>query len=646
LFLLQQMKRIQVIGPKEDLGRAVDLLYRAGTVHLENAQDLIPETEIRLMSVRQDEADEITAVLATISAIFTTLPVIADDPDRQAQLSALLEHETHTELIARAREIIRTLETTTRELAAKKSELALSVVTLNRYAKVLDIIQPVEKELPVLEGFEVTILLIQEEHRDVLELIKKELDTITGDRFEMTATTVDAETLAAIMVFPKKYSEDVHSFIYSVNVNEVRLPKEYSGKPFYEMYSLLEMNRISALDEIAKIDADLLALSNTWYQELVVIKKQLANIHCELGAYRNFGTSEYTFVIMGWIPRKFLKKTRTALHETFSDHVVVCELPTTEKDMEDAPVFYDNPFWVKPFEFIMQLVAPPRYREVDPSPILAVFFPLFFGLMVGDIGYGLVILALALAIRYRFAAMEFARNLADILIISSIPTIFFGYLFGEFFGDLGETMGWIHPVTFLGISWNRVEAMIPMLIVAIAIGVVHVVLGLVIGIRNAMITKSRKHLFEKCGMLMMIAGLVVLMGMLTGVVPEAAIYPVIVLMVIALPLILMGAGVFGTIEVMSTVGNILSYARLMAIGMASVILAMVANRLGGAFEFAIIGIIVAILLHALNILLAMFSPSIHSVRLHLVEFFGKFYEGGGMVYRPFRKEAEIEGPGP
>ena len=640
------MKRIQVIGPKDELGRAVDLLYRAGTVHLENTHDLVPATEIRLMSVRQDEADEITAVLATISAIFSTLPVITDDPGRQAQLSATLEQKTHTELIGRAREIIRTLETTTRELAARKSELALSVTTLNRYAKVLDIIQPVEKELPVLEGFEVTILLIQEEHRDVLELIKKELDTITGNRFEMTATTVDAETLAAIMVFPKKYSEEIHAFIYSVNVNEVRLPKEYSGRPFYEMYALLEMNRISALDEIARIDADLLSLSNTWYQELVVIRNQLVNIHCELGAYRNFGTSEYTFVIMGWIPKKFLKKTKIALHETFGDRVAVCELPTTEKDMEDAPVFYDNPFWVKPFEFIMQLVAPPRYREVDPSPILAVFFPLFFGLMVGDIGYGLVILTLALVIRYRFSAMAFAKSLADILIISSIPTIFFGYLFGEFFGDLGETMGWLHPVTFLGISWNRVDAMIPMLIVAIAIGVVHVVLGLVIGIRNAMITKSRKHLFEKCGMLMMIAALVVLMGMLAGVVPDVAVYPAIVLMVIALPLILMGAGVFGTIEVMSTVGNILSYARLMAIGMASVILAMVANRLGGAFEFALIGIIVAILLHALNILLAMFSPSIHSVRLHLVEFFGKFYEGGGMVYRPFKKEAENDGPGP
>jgi V/A-type H+-transporting ATPase subunit I len=126
---------------------------------------------------------------------------------------------------------------------------------------------------------------------------------------------------------------------------------------------------------------------------------------------------------MGWIPKKYLKKTSRALQEAFGDRVVVRELQTTEKDLEEAPVFYDNPFWVKPFEFVMQLVSPPRYREIDPSPILAVFFPLFFGIMVGDIGYGFVILAFALVIRYRFKAMEFARNLADILIISSIPTI-------------------------------------------------------------------------------------------------------------------------------------------------------------------------------------------------------------------------------
>ena len=504
--MLQKMERIQVIGPKEDLGRVVDVLYRAGTLHLEDAPEIIPKAEISLDRIREDGSEDIASVLGRINAIFSTLPVIGDDPGIQDGLLASLENWTHPELVARAREIIGTLETTTRDLSGKKAELTLSITTLNRYAKVLAIIQPVEKELPALTGFEVTILLIQAEHREVLSLIGTELSTITGNRYEMSVTPVDAETLAAIMVFPKRYSEDVHSFIYSVNVNEVRLPSEFAGRPFYEMYALIEEKKIRAQEEIARIDKEFLVLSNTWYQELVVLKRQLEMVAGELDAYRNFGLSEYTFVVMGWIPKKYLKKTKKAVKETFGDRVVVHTLPVTEKDLENAPVFYDNPWWVKPFEFIMQLVAPPRYREVDPSPILAIFFPLFFGIMVGDIGYGLIILAFALVIRYRFKAIAFAKNLADILIISSIPTIFFGFLFGELFGDLGETMGWLHPMQFLGITWNRVDAMIPMLIFAIAIGVIHVFLGLLIGIRNAVILKKRKHLFEKSGMLLVITG--------------------------------------------------------------------------------------------------------------------------------------------
>ena len=297
------------------------------------------------------------------------------------------------------------------------------------------------------------------------------------------------------------------------------------------------------------------SLSSVWYQELVVLKKHLEDVHAELSAYTNFGLSEYTFVIMGWIPKKYLKKTRLALHEAFGDRVVIIELNVKAEEMEDAPVFYDNPRWVKPFEFIMQLVAAPRYREVDPSPILAIFFPLFFGIMVGDIGYGILILAIALVIRHRYATIAFAKSLADILIISSIPTIFFGFLFGEFFGDLGETMGWIQPVTLLGISWNRVDAMIPMLAFAITLGVIHVFLGLAIGIRNAIVRKSRKHLMEKTGMMTMISALILLVLMLGGFAPDTLVWPVVILMVVSLPLILLGAGVFGTIEVMSTAGT-------------------------------------------------------------------------------------------
>ena len=409
------------------------------------------------------------------------------------------------------------------------------------------------------------------------------------------------------------------------------------------MFALIGESKLRAQEDIRKIDEQLLALASVWYQELVVLKKRLEDINGELGAFRNFGLSEYIFVIMGWIPKKYLQRTRQAVREVFGERVAVIELDPSGKEMEKAPVFYDNPWWVKPFEFIMQLVSPPRYREVNPSPILAIFFPIFFGIMVGDIGYGLIIFFFALALKNRFKNMHFIASLSDILMISSIPSIIFGFLYGEFFGDFGESMGWLHPVTFLGITWNRTEAMIPMLLFAISVGVIHVLLGLAIGIRNAMITKSRKHLCEKCGMLFMIIAIIALILLLGGFIPQGGMYPAVLLIVVALPLIIYGAGVFGTIEIMSTDREY------------PLVCATDGNRHGlghpchgrqparrGASGSLIIGIIVAILLHALNIVLAMFSPSIHSVRLHLVEFFSKFYEGGGIVYRPFKKEiAEV-----
>jgi V/A-type H+-transporting ATPase subunit I len=640
--MLQTMKKVQVLGPKKDLQSVVDVLYHTGTVQLEDMSRTIRPGDTLLRKIDIEKGGSIASTLAKIGGIFLSLPKIKYDTKKQEQIYEELQQISHQELLARANHVIDALESTTKELAVKKSDLVFSLGAMDKYEKIIKKIQPLESQLPVLEGFEVTVILIQREFKEVLDFLKNTLGEITKKQFEMISADIDDTTIAAVIVFNKRYSEGVHSLIFSQNVNEVRLPSEFLGKPFHEILELISLKRTNSIEEMAAIDKQLENLAMEWYQELAVLKKVLEDRNEEAGVFGKFGQTEYTFVILGWIPKKYLKRTKEALKEAFGDRVLVNEVEVSPENMDEAPTFYDNPAIVKPFEFLLNVVNAPTYREIDPSPLLALFFPFFFGLMVGDIAYGIIILVFALIVKNRYKMELWLQHLMNILIISSIPTIFFGILFGEFFGNFGEEMGWIHPLTLFGITWNRVEAIVPMLILAIAIGVFHIFLGLSLGILNAHVKKNKKHMIEKAGMIIVITGLLLVVGGAAKIVPEIILELGVVLMVIALPLIIYGGGFFGVFEIISTVGNILSYARIMAIGMASVILALVANRLGGMMEVAVLGFLIAALLHILNIVLAMFSPFLHSFRLHIVEFNSKFFEGGGKIYKPFGREKEDE----
>jgi V/A-type H+-transporting ATPase subunit I len=340
---------------------------------------------------------------------------------------------------------------------------------------------------------------------------------------------------------------------------------------------------------------------------------------------------------VGWSPAKDLQKTKEALREAVGERVLVQQLPMTAELKKRAPVALKNPRPAQPFESLVNLLALPRYGHIDPTQLMAFFLPIFFGMILGDVGYGALLLLLCLWLM-RKMKKGIVRDVLTVLAMGAGWSILFGFLYGEAFGTLGEHLG-MHAIWLERANPENVAGL---LVMTIAVGAIHVTLGLILGVWEAIRSRSRNHLLERGGMLVGLIGLFFVVGVLTDFLPKGLMTPAIVVMIIGI--VFLGASLgwlgvlMGPIEFISLIGNILSYLRIAAIGLASVYLAKVANDMAGMVGNLIVGIILAVLIHALNLVMGAFSPTIHSLRLHYVEFFRKFYESGGRPYQPFRSQ--------
>jgi V/A-type H+-transporting ATPase subunit I len=349
----------------------------------------------------------------------------------------------------------------------------------------------------------------------------------------------------------------------------------------------------------------------------------------ELGVLPLSGVTPRAFVLEGWVPANGRKDLESALRRDVGEDVVVSELSSEEWESEDAPVVLSNPRLLRPFEALIRIMPLPRYGTVDPTPFVAVFFPAFFGLMMGDVGYGLVLAALGLVLHARSKPGTLLRNVSEIIGPCALFAIIAGFLFGELFGDLGHRWFGLKPIAF-----SREEALIPFLLLAVAIGAVHILLGLGLKVASNFRRHPRAALGGGLSALMLVLIILALLAAV-DVLPKAFFTPAAIGLLVAFPVLIVLEGLVAPIELLSTIGNILSYARIMALGVASVMLAVVANRMVGAVGSVAVGIVFALLFHLVNFAIALFSPTIHALRLHYVEFFGKFYSPGGVRYEPF-----------
>ncbi len=503
------------------------------------------------------------------------------------------------------------------ELEKKKEEIEL-------YIKFLSLAKASFEDVLDLTSLEITGLLLKNEEN--AERLRKILEEKGRGLYKIITKKDEKNNVISIIIYPKEVKEELKRYLKDINIPEIATPSEVTKVPLSQKIELMD-DKLKKIDEqrelLIKEKNDKFSEKKALYLEnLKIIKRRLEQLEDRVFLFK----SERLFYIFGWVPKERLINVVKEIKKEFKELVLIEEIPLYENEIERVPVIVKNSAYFEPFEVLTKVFPLPSYGSYDPTLFLGIFFPLFFGIIVGDMGYGIVISILAI-IGSKYFKKDFLRNISKVLFYGGVGAIIFGVVYGEFFGELGEEINFLKRIKL----FDRKHSIMQMFLIALFIGISHIVIGFILAIIKPSHKKER-GLSLSILISLAIISIIIFLLFLGG--DNKILYALTVLGIIIFALSITFFGIIFPLELIKTLGNIVSYGRIMAIGLSSVILANIANNFLGAIGNIFVGFLIALLIHSINIVLSVFSPTIHSLRLHYVEFFSKFMKFGGKKFNP------------
>lgn len=413
----------------------------------------------------------------------------------------------------------------------------------------------------------------------------------------------------------------------------------------------IELKRISRernqiLEEVSVLKNQLKGMQNEEWVLKLLIETAYAKFQ-RIRAKKMLVDERHLFVLEGWLEKSKVDDIREVLEERItSDNFALVVDDVQDDEVAKVPTVLNNNRFISPFENITAMYSLPKYNEIDPTPFLAPFYLVFFGMMLADLGYGLILFA-ATAIAMKFFRLDksLKKNLMFFHLLS-YPTMIWGLIYGSFFGlEL--------PVVLL----STMDDVNTILLLSVIFGVIQILLGL--GLKAYLLFRDKDVLgaiSDGVGWIVIFVGLIILI-LASMVFPNAFLATLgkgvaiggVAAILIASSLaannkaVGFGIGLYNLYGITGYVGDIVSYTRLMALGVSGASIALAFNMI---IEFlpplarVTIGILLFVLLHTVNIGLSLLSAYVHGARLIFVEFFGKFYEGGGKPLEPLTTSEE------
>ena len=623
--MIVNMSKVEIVGPRQLLGETLSLVRNEGDLHIEPSavgfiddihkkeiHSLLPDEKALFEKIFLEELD------GKLKTLFSCLSV---DGMRESFLSPRPIIDTVSRTLDKHLEMCKAL-------CKKREVLRHDLFELGGYKSFLATVSSLLDKIQLTPDLDYIGITLKDE-KSVIAL-KENLDCLADKSCEILTVPSEDGALVGLIAATKEISEDIRLMLSEKQMPEFTFPESIRSMTFVHKVEYLQEEIRKNEAALAAVDTKLAEFTHRWAP---MYKAAHEWVHEQLSIIQASAFSFETtmcFFIYGWMPSEKVAGLSACLQQQFAGSVMLEEIDIRMEDLERVPVVLQNPQYFKPFENFTRLLPLPSYTSYDPTPFIGLFFPLFFGLILGDAGYGFILLVISLLLsRIKIKRLLF-QDAIRILKVCSLYAIIFGFLYGEIFGDLGHKMLGLKPLFM-----DRQENIIPMLYFALAVGLAHITLGLTLGIISALKRHTKKEALAKLLNIILIFTIIALIISSFGIFSELLTRPLIIAILVLTPLLLFSGGLLAPLELLKNIGNIISYARIMAIGLTSVLLANVANQLSGLTGDIVLGLLVGGIIHLLGITIGVFSSSIHALRLHYVEFFDKFIELGGRKYRPF-----------
>lgn len=543
---------------------------------------------------------------------------------------AQLEQITETSDWESFVEDLRAKDRRLRMISQEKQDLSKEENELNRW-------RYFDESPAVLNDLKHSVGLLGTISNEQIPTLNHELEKYPSSYYQIIQQT--NSTTYLLLLFHKTNEKKVQYSLATVGFNEYHYP--FQGKPQEALSEIKD--KIAAIVAEEKAIKDALRQMQAEEIQLNVVAEYYSSKVIQSRNKERLFQSKAVTSLAGWIPKTQAQALEAQISQvTKGDYYLVFE-EVREEEIDEVPILLENNRWVAPFETLIEMYSLPKYNEIDPTPFMAPFYALAFGMMVADFGYGLFLFLAILLIKKIFYFDASMKRSLTFFQLCAIPTMMWGLIYGSFFG---MTM----PFQLLSNQSDITE----ILIISVIFGYIQIFFALILKFYVLWAKKEQKFkaVFQ-AGSWMLFLFSVGLLALGFMVLPETSLGTIGSMgLVISLIAVVIGGstegetfvgkigtGLYSLMDLTNYMSDLVSYTRLMALGVAGGSIAAAFNLIISYFPTAArftIGAVLFVLLHAINIFLSYLSAYVHGIRLQYLEFFGKFFTGGGRAFKPFK----------